>query len=140
VENRASAFPRALTGVPVALHAAIRRDESAFTDLTCPAAHVFPCPAADAAFTAALRDGDRLARAAGAVIAVVTFAASHKACRGPCTGWSEPGCCHWPVAAVLPLAEPVPCRGMPGFWPLPPAAGEAVAAQLPARRETGGAA
>lgn len=128
VENRARAFPRALAGAPVALHAS-RTAESAL---------LLPDPAALAACVTADADLDPLL-ALGAVIAVVTFTGSHKVCRmaappAECSPWSVPGCHHWTVAEVEPLAEPVPCRGMPGFWPLPPGVGAAITAQLAAAR------
>jgi hypothetical protein len=151
VENRTRRFPRTLTGVPVALHASLTRDEAVFTDLaaaifTSPATRVLPDPTATQALTDALTDGDPLAHGYGAVIAVVTFTGSHHAavCGGMdcqdgrrlpwrgCSPWAMPGCWHWTAAVVCPLAEPVPCRGMPGFWPLPAAAALAIGHQLAA--------
>lgn len=126
VENRTRAFPRALAGVPVALHASRVPD----------AAAVLPDLVADESLTDAALFNDPLLDL-GAVIAVVTFTGSHQVCRtavppAECGAWAEPGCHHWTIATVRPLAKPVPCRGMPGFWPLPPG----VAATVAGRRET----
>jgi hypothetical protein len=49
-----------------------------------------------------------------------------------CTPWAARGQFHNEVARVYPLPEPVPCGGMLGLWPLPPAALEVVRYQLQA--------
>lgn len=133
VENRTRAFPRTLAGVPVALHAS----------LTYESALLLPDPAAASACITAAADLDRLLMP-GAIIAVVTFSGSHAPvgeaeCRCGGSVWVEPTSHHWTVTTVQPLAEPVPCRGMPGFWPLPPGLAEVITAQLHAGhvRETG---
>lgn len=75
--------------------------------------------------------------ALGAVVAVAALAGCHRfewdeLC-GSSGDWGKrsrhPGLCspyvalgvewHWELADVRPLAEPVPCRGLPGLWPLP---------------------
>lgn len=35
------------------------------------------------------------------------------------TGWDVPGQCHWRLADVQVLPEPVPCRGAQGLWRVP---------------------
>jgi hypothetical protein len=153
VENRTRAFPATLTGAPVALYAALTWDEAMLAALaatigTDPHTRVFPVPDATEALIGALRDGDPLLRACGAVIAVVTFTGSHKSYGAPGTGrdcpgtrhglcspWSEPGARHWQVSGARPLTTPVPCRGMPGFWPLPADTTTAITAQLTALPE-----
>lgn len=130
VENRTRAFPSKLIGVPIALHASLTPEPEAFP----------PDSGARAALAAAEAEDPLLAL--GAVIAVVTFSGSHVTCRsglgGPvCTSWSETARDHWVVDSAQPLAEPVPCRGMQGFWPVPDSVAEAVAAQLPAAVQGG---
>jgi len=129
-ENRSRRLPLRYAGVPVALHASKQYD--GFADL--------PDPAAAKALGAA--QGEDPLLTLGAVIAVAVFSGSHylsgtgQNCpgspAGPCSPWSEPCQWHWAVASVHPLAEPVPCRGALGFWPLPAAVAEAIAVQLPA--------
>jgi len=80
---------------------------------------------------------------------VATFTGSHRvfgaldtgwdclrAQPGLCSAWSQPEHRHWDIATVQPLAQPVPCRGMPGFWPLPASTAEAVSAQINGHQET----
>src|SRR5579863_10161613 len=64
VENRSRAFPLALTGIPIAVHASVRRDETVFTDLaaaifTDAATQVLPDPEATGALIEALRTATR---------------------------------------------------------------------------------
>lgn len=47
-----------------------------------------------------------------------------------CGEWAVPFQCHWKLANVRPLAEPVPCRGAQSLWPLPADVVAAVRAQL----------
>src|SRR5579859_5270029 len=56
VENRSRAFPLALTGIPIAVHASVRRDEAEFTDA---ATQVLPDPEATGALIEALRTATR---------------------------------------------------------------------------------
>ena len=107
VENRSRELPRSLVGVPIALHAGLGQDET-----TLPAG-----PAAQA-LSAAQADADPMC-ARGAVIAVVRFAPSHPHQDGHnCSPWAMDSGWHWPVGSVVPLAQPVPCRGALGFWRL----------------------
>ncbi|WP_187414102.1 ASCH domain-containing protein [Nonomuraea sp. PA05] len=47
--------------------------------------------------------------------------------------WAAPGQCHWLLANVRPVAEPVPCRGWQNVWDVPPEVEVAVQAQLDRR-------
>lgn len=47
-----------------------------------------------------------------------------------CCPWAWRGACHWQMENVRPLAEPVPCRGSLGLWPLHPEVTGRVRAQL----------
>jgi hypothetical protein len=47
-----------------------------------------------------------------------------------CGDWAAPFQCHWKLANVRPLAEPVPCKGALGLWTLPEDVEAAVMAQL----------
>ena len=47
-----------------------------------------------------------------------------------CSPWAAYGQFHNQIGKVHPLPEPVPCNGMLGFWPLPPAVLAAVRAQV----------
>ncbi len=44
--------------------------------------------------------------------------------------WAQPGQCHWVLADVRALAEPVPCGGRQGLWRPAPDVMARVAAQL----------
>ncbi len=44
--------------------------------------------------------------------------------------WAQPGQCHWVLANVRALAEPVPCSGRQGLWRPTPDVMTQVAAQL----------
>jgi len=72
--------------------------------------------------------------ARGAVVAVVRFGLSHQdpAGGGECTPWAIEGAWHWPIESVVPLTEPVACRGALGFWRLP---GDVLTAVTPERRQ-----
>src|ERR1700722_17787396 len=47
-----------------------------------------------------------------------------------CSPWAHASQFHWQLADVRPLAEPVPCRGMLGLWPLPDEVEKGVRAQV----------
>ena len=75
----------------------------------------------------------------GAVIAVAELYGCHQwpaagSCNGrsrsPCSPWASLDQWHWQFKNVLPLATPVPCKGMLGLWRLPDDAEKAVRAQL----------
>ena len=81
----------------------------------------------------------------GAVVAVAELAGCHSSgpqgCGGEwdgvdgwlrpwCSTWAANGQCHWELADVRPLRDPVPCRGMLGLWRLPDEVEKAVRAQL----------
>ncbi|WP_051864904.1 ASCH domain-containing protein [Streptosporangium roseum] len=69
----------------------------------------------------------------GAVIAVAQLVHIHSCTRGLCSIWSAHGQHHWELTDIRPLAEPVPCKGRLGLWPLPADADAAVRAQLAAQ-------
>jgi hypothetical protein len=78
----------------------------------------------------------------GAVIAVSTLAGCHLspdfggtcgATRPLCSPWAARDQYHWLLTDIRPLAEPVPCRGMLGFWRLPDDVEKLVRAQLEER-------
>lgn len=46
------------------------------------------------------------------------------------TGWDVPGQCHWRLADVQVLPEPVPCRGAQGLWRVPADIAARVLAQV----------
>lgn len=53
----------------------------------------------------------------GAVVAVATLA---DVTTTSLSRWAEPGCFHWQLTDVHPLAEPLPASGKHRLWPLPP--------------------
>jgi hypothetical protein len=63
----------------------------------------------------------------GAIIAVVELV---DVVRDSSSVWAEPGQCHWLLANVRPIAEPVPCRGWQNVWDVPPDVEALVRAQL----------
>lgn len=71
----------------------------------------------------------------GAVVAVATLTDictvrdSRTDCG--CGPWAWRGACHWRLADVRPLAEPVECRGFQQLWTLPDETAARVLAQLP---------
>jgi activating signal cointegrator 1 len=127
---------------PVALHAGKVWD----------AAAVMPVPAAASrlrALTAAVRLATghvpgSLYLTTGAILAVAELAGCHHAadCGGSdwqdgrrlpfryCTPWAQPGLWHWELTGVRLLAEPVPCKGALGLWPVPGDVERAVRVQL----------
>ena len=74
----------------------------------------------------------------GAVIAVARLVDVCTAMQGcNCGPWAVEGQCHWRLASVQPLAEPVPCKGRLGLWDLPDDAEAAVVSQLAAAEQSG---
>jgi hypothetical protein len=77
----------------------------------------------------------------GAVVAVVdlvgicTARSTSQQCG--CGMWASEGQCHWRLAGVQPLAEPVPCKGRLGLWELPEDVEAAVTSQLAAIEQLG---
>jgi hypothetical protein len=72
----------------------------------------------------------------GAVTALITFIGAHHSidCAsecGLCDPWAAHGQVHNQLTVTRTLNQPVPCRGMPGLWPVPPHARASAAAQLP---------
>ena len=116
VENRTWTVPRWAIGQVIAIHASKKPDISARP----PAGECWP---------------DHRMHL-GAVIAVAVVAGCHHSsdaseCPGPkCSSWAVLGQYHWLLSDVLPLAEPVPCRGMLGLWRLPEDVEKLVRAQL----------
>lgn len=96
----------------------------------------------DALETVAARSGlepegvARLSAARGAVIAVAdlvdicTIQVDDLDCSCDCGPWAAFDQCHWKLANVQPLAEPVPVKGALGLWTLPADVEAAVLAQL----------
>jgi len=74
--------------------------------------------------TVSLRLND-LARSA--VVAVATLANVTRESTSP---WAVPGEMHWELADVVPLSEPVSCRGQRMLWPLPAGVEIAVERQI----------
>jgi len=72
--------------------------------------------------------------AQGAIVAVATLTGCHNEAteepRASCSPWAQRDACHWQLANVRPLPEPVPCKGMLGLWRLPEDVEKAVRAQL----------
>jgi hypothetical protein len=134
-ENRTRKIPLKYIGVPVALHASKERDD----------VMVLPTLEATDALLQASLDTDPLL-SLGAIVAVVTFTGCHplyNICnpagipQTTCSPWSEWGSYHWLVGDVRPIAEPVPCRGALGFWPVPADVERAVREQLEPKSITG---
>ena len=66
----------------------------------------------------------------GAVIAIARLVDVCTATQGcGCGPWAIEGQCHWRLADVHPLAEPVACKGRLGLWDLPEEIEAAVLAQ-----------
>ena len=128
VENRSWPAPAWAVGQDIAIHAGKSFDR----DAMFPRGHMTLAP------------GDCVL---GAIVAVARLTGCHDArdCVGPawvgddfmdvlCSPWSVWGEFHWLLAAVRPLPEPVPCRGMLGLWRLPEDVESAAGAQLKANR------
>ncbi|MEV4079178.1 hypothetical protein AB0J43_02645 [Nonomuraea fuscirosea] len=77
-----------------------------------------------------LPDGRRFVL--GAIIAVAELV---DVVRDSSSTWAEPGQCHWLLANVRPLGEPVPCRGWQNVWDVPLEVEALVRAQLRQREE-----
>lgn len=93
----------------------------------------------DMRIRAAIRDrGQQPDYVLGAVIAVAQLVAIHS-CTGRCSVWSAHGQHHWQLTDVRPLAEPVPCKGRLGLWPLSAEVDAAVRTQLNRQETTTGA-
>jgi len=128
VENRTWPAPAGVIGQVIALHASKRYDYGA--------------PFPPGTVTPGWEPGEL---PLGAVAAVATVAGCHPLyhiCNpeGPvtvCSPWAVWGQCHWLLADVRPLSEPVPCRGMLGLWRLPEEVEKAVRAQLGESEEHG---
>lgn len=121
VENRTWAVPEWVIGKVIALHAGKTYDYGA----------VFPAWTV----TPGWEPGE-LPEGAVAGVAKVTgcHPLEHVCSPGPhlraCSPWSARSQCHWLLAEVRPLPNPVPCRGMLGLWRLPADVEEAVRQQL----------
>lgn len=67
-----------------------------------------------------LYDTDRVAKAAIVAVADLAFACDASRWRDmvvcACGDWAQPAQCHWRLANVRPLAEPVPAVGRQGLW------------------------
>ncbi|MEV1003321.1 hypothetical protein [Nonomuraea sp. NPDC050202] len=63
----------------------------------------------------------------GAIVAVADLV---DVVRDSSSPWAAPGQCHWLLANVRPIAEPVPCRGWQNVWDVPPDVEALVRAQL----------
>lgn len=125
IENRPWPIPRSMIGVPFALHAGKRWDERG----------------ADA--IADLLDLDELppaARVTGAIVG--TAVVSSASILGVGVRRDTPpgilpvewrrwffGPYGWPITGTA-IPEPIPCRGLQGFWPLPADLEDQVRAQL----------
>lgn len=75
--------------------------------------------------------------APGMVIAVAVLDGCHsgQGCelengREMCSPWAMHRAWHWQLRDVRPLAEPVPCTGARGLWPLPEDVGGVIREQL----------
>jgi ASCH domain len=114
IENRT--WPTSYRG-RLAIHASKAYDDGA----------LLPTPAALSLFMDAAAEDIRTgvpALAPGAIVAMATLVGchpdrAHADPARPCSPWAVAGQWHWEILAVRPLAEPVPCRGMLGLWPLP---------------------
>ena len=126
VENRTWRPSRDIYGQDIALHASQRFDKHA----------VFP----PGCLWMALPECRDFTGRLGAVLAAAALSGYHDArdCVRPdgtyCTPWSQPGCWHWEIMEVRPLAEPVPCKGALGLWRLPEDVEAAVREQTGVRR------
>lgn len=131
VENRSRPPPKSMVGQDFAIHAGLRLDEHAvqrfyrgdFGDL---AAEVNP---------------DDIVRGAVVAVARLTKVVEHQY-----PGFEDHGGDCWyfgPVgyllANVRALPSPVPCRGMQGWWPLPPDVDAEVRRQISPSRQIGAA-
>ena len=80
----------------------------------------------------------------GAVVAVADLVgictARSTAEQCGCGLWAVDGQCHWKVANVRPLPEPVPCKGRLGLWDLPDEVDVAAVSQLAEAEQSGEAA
>jgi hypothetical protein len=123
VENRTWELPMRYLGVPLALHASKRRDQTEF-DAFYETAHRAGLTIAD---TAAFIDPPF-----GAVIGIITFDSWSKSApdEDPYSPWYVPGLYGWHRGTVVTLPEPVRCRGALGIWQLPSDVDAAVRAQL----------
>ena len=126
IENRQKVPPLALIGHDFAVHAGLTLDEVAWADfrdgLYGDAAQLVP-------------DTEHLVR--GAVVAVARLDDYRRVMRAWPLGRDIEADRRWFTGAVgnilsdrRPLRTPVPCRGMQGWWPLPPDVEAAVRAQL----------
>lgn len=56
-----------------------------------------------------------------AILALARITGCHHSDDGRCCGpWGDKGAYHWTLADVVPLPEPVPCKGRLGLWTPPP--------------------
>lgn len=108
VENRTWKLPAKHLGARILIHAGAERDRRAI--VYGPNLDVY-----------------------GAVVAVATVTGCHRSGDGTCCGpWGEERVYHWTLADVDALPEPVPAKGMLGFWTPPAGVLDAVNAQLAA--------
>lgn len=92
VENRTWKLPVKHEGARILIHAGAQRDKFATVY------------------------GDHL-DVYSAIVAIATITGCHWAETGRlCGPWSEPDAYHWTLADVAALPEPVPAKGMLGFW------------------------
>lgn len=122
VENRSRPPPKSLVGLDFAIHAGLRIDDAAVQRFY----------RGDFGDIAAKVNPDDIVR--GAVVAVARLS---KVVEHEIPGFEQHGGDCWffgPVGYLLTdvrvLREPVPCRGLQGFWPLPPEVEATVRAQL----------
>ncbi|HEV2927245.1 MAG TPA: hypothetical protein VGW74_01020 [Propionibacteriaceae bacterium] len=118
VENRGWRPPAAVVGETLAIHAGKK---------WMPPGDTYPQSTLPAL-------GDPAVYPTSAVLAVARLAAVCTASffgeRCDCGPWAVDGECHWWLADVRALPDPVPCKGRQKLWTLPPEVAEKVIAQL----------
>lgn len=119
-ENRGYPPPRSMIGTTFAIHAGKAKSDLAAARSVFEAAGVDMPPVDAMVFGAVIG----VARLVGACEHVLTV--GHTQC-GP---WAAVDQCHWQLADVTPLLEPVPCDGRQRFWDLPQVVDDEVTRQL----------